>query len=243
MSQRHLDCDAKDVTPLAMLVGDPGRAERAASLLSDAREINSNRGLLAFSGAFKGVRMTVATTMMGAPSAAIVMEELGNLGARVFLRLGSAGGFAHYLGPGDLVLAQAAIRDEGTSRSYLGPNFPAVADFELLSLIRETAAAHAPITMGIVRTHDAYYRDSDAGLLTSLADLGVVAQEMETSCVYAVAQVRRARAAALLVVGGNLLKGNDRSKEGFARGEDLALRIGLEALAAAAALPALPGAR
>ncbi|MCX7027834.1 MAG: nucleoside phosphorylase [Spirochaetes bacterium] len=240
MGQRHLDCESKDIAPVAMIVGDPERATRAALLLDDARLVNSKRGLLVYWGTYKGIAVTIATTMMGAPSAAIVTEELCNLGVRVFLRLGSAGAFSSSLGSGDIIIANAAIRDEGTSRAYLGPNFPAVADPDLLDIVRRTVAGFSPAAMtGIIRTHDAFYRDNSPGELRALVDTGVLAQEMETSCIYIVAQARKVRAVSLLVIGGNIFRESERSLERFEKGEALAIRAGLEALAAAAALPPL----
>lgn len=218
-----------------MLVGDPGRAEFVSSLLSEPRLVNSNRGLLAFTGSYGGARLSVATTGMGAPSAAIVLEELCNLGASIFIRVGSAGGLATGLGSGDIVVATAAVRDEGTSARYLKPTFPAVGDLELTGLVLDEARNEGlRVEAGLVLTHDAFYRGQSADELGSLRDAGVLAREMETSCVFVVSAFRRVRAASILAIGGNLLRPDERSPALFSQAEEKAVLLGLASLARAA---------
>src|SRR5664279_4103188 len=94
MAQFHLKFEAEDLAPHVMLVGNPQRAEQVSKLLQGVRLVNEYRYLLVFTGMYEGVRLSVATTGMGAPSTAIVVEELCNLGARVLVRVGSAGGIA-----------------------------------------------------------------------------------------------------------------------------------------------------
>jgi len=134
MAQFHLKFEAEDLAPHVMLVGNPQRAEQVSKLLQGARLVNDYRYLLVFTGTYEGERLSVATTGMGAPSTAIVVEELCNLGARVLLRVGSAGGIASDVDAGDLVVATGSIRDDGTSPQYLPLSFPAVPDADLLAL-------------------------------------------------------------------------------------------------------------
>jgi DeoD family purine-nucleoside phosphorylase len=231
MGEQHLRCGPADIADVVMLVGDPNRAERVAALFGESRLVNSNRGLLVYTGFYADTRLTVATTAMGGPSAAIVLEELCNLGASIFIRVGSAGGLASQLVAGDIVVATAAVRDEGTSMRYLKPTFPAIGDFDLTGIVVRLAKESRPETLpGIVLTHDAFYRGLSKEALIELREAGVVAREMETACVFVVAAVRRVRAAALLAIGGNLLNPEERSAKNFAEAEQTAIRIGLDAL-------------
>ncbi len=231
MSEFHLKCSSADIAKGVILVGDPHRAERASALLSGARLVNSSRGLLIYTGNYRGVDVTVATTGMGAPAAAIVLEELCNLGASVFIRVGSAGGLAPQLRSGDLVVATAAVREDGTSLSYLRPTFPAVSDVGLLNIVTRCANDIHPGTFsGIVLSHDAFYRRMPDDELEKLRMAGVLAQEMEAGCVFIVAQVRGVSAAALFAIGGNLKRPEERSREAFEKAEGEALEIGLNSL-------------
>jgi DeoD family purine-nucleoside phosphorylase len=231
MSEFHLKCSSADIAKGVILVGDPRRAERASTLLAEPRLVNSSRGLLVYTGNYKGTDVTVATTGMGAPAAAIMLEELCNLGASVFIRVGSAGGLAPQLRSGDLVVATAAVREDGTSLSYLRPTFPAVSDVDLLNIVARCANdVHPGAFSGIVLSHDAFYRRLPDEELEKLRMAGVVAQEMEAGCIFIVAKCRRVRAAALFAIGGNLRRPEERSVEAFEKAEGEALEIGLNAL-------------
>jgi len=234
MGERHLKCSPEDIADAVMLVGDPNRAERVSAMLEEPRLVNSARGLLVYTGKYRNTRVTVATTSMGAPSAAIVMEELCNLGASIFIRVGSAGGLATELTSGDIVVATGAVRDDGTSLAYLKPTFPAISDRLLLDIIiRSAGEIHPGALSGIVISHDAFYRGLPEDELMKLRDCGAVAREMEAGCIFIVAQVRRVRAAALFAIGGNILRPDERSEKAFMKAESEAIRIGLDSLAEA----------
>jgi len=234
MGERHLKCSPEDIAPAVLLVGDPNRAERVSAMLKNPRLVNSSRGLLVYTGEYDGTEVTVATTSMGAPSAAIVMEELCNLGASIFIRAGSAGGLAPQLAAGDIAIATAAIREDGTSACYLRPTFPAISDFDLLGIVLQSAKRIHPASLpGIVNSHDSFYRNFPDDEMIRLRDAGVVAQEMETGCIFIVAQVRRVRAAALFAIGGNLLLPDKRSETAFEEAEIKIIKIGLDSLVAA----------
>jgi DeoD family purine-nucleoside phosphorylase len=235
MSERHIMCSPEDIADVVMLVGDPHRAERVSTMMKAPRLVNSSRGLLIYTGEYKDTKVTVATTSMGAPSAAIVMEELCNLGASIFIRVGSAGGLAEQLASGDIVIATGAVRDDGTSVSYLKPTFPAISDLDLLNIVLESAGSIHPGSLaGIVISHDAFYRGLPESELIKLRDCGAVAREMEAGCIFIVAQVRRVRAAALFAIGGNIFRPNERSEEAFRKAEIEGIQIGLDALVKAA---------
>ena len=120
MSPIHVRAHPGDVAERVLLPGDPGRAEWIAkTFLQNPRRYNDHRGLWGYTGLYKGVPVSVQTTGMGTPSAAIVVEELVRLGARVLVRVGTAGAASSDLAPGELIVAQGAVPLDGTTRQYL----------------------------------------------------------------------------------------------------------------------------
>jgi uridine phosphorylase len=151
-------CRPGDIAEFVFLSGDPARVERIASTWKDAQEVCSVREYRVVTGERDGVRLTAASTGIGAPSAAVLLEELAKLGARTLLRIGNSGGVAPELELGDLVITTGAVRDDGTSRSYVVPEYPAVADWRVVRALAEAAEAsgarwHAGITWSL----DAFY--------------------------------------------------------------------------------------
>lgn len=234
MAQFHLRFEAEDVAPYVMLVGNPQRAEQVSKLLQGARLVNEYRYLLVFTGMYEGERLSVATTGMGAPSTAIVVEELCNLGARVLLRVGSAGGVASDVDAGDLVIATGSIRDDGTSPQYLPLSFPAVPDADLLRVTMEAARDVVPtVKHGVVISGDAFYRNYDKDKMSLMMQSGVKAIEMESGCLFIVGQFRGVRTSALFAVDGSVTKDaiKPKSAEGlFKTAEEQSIRIGLSTL-------------
>jgi DeoD family purine-nucleoside phosphorylase len=192
--------------PLAervMLPGDPGRALLLAqSLLEEPKMFNHNRGLWGYSGtASDGQPLTIQSTGMGGPSAAIVIAELADLGARRLLRVGTCGGLHSSLALGDLVIASEAIALDGTSRALGGGDRPA-ATRDLLLTLKE--AADGRTRTGPVVSTDLFY-DTEDGTEQGWADAGALAVEMETATLFALANRRGLAAGALLLVSDVLL--------------------------------------
>ena len=234
MAEFHLKCEKGDVSEYVMLVGNPQRAERIATMLENAKLVNENRYLYVFTGYFKGERLTIATTGMGAPSTAIVLEELVNLGGKYFIRVGSAGGISPNLNVGDVVIATGSIRDDGTTPYYLKQTFPAVPDFEVLKTIMETGKEIKPdIDYGVVISEDPFYIPYSDREMELFVKANVKAIEMESGCVFIVSQYRGVKAGALFALDGNVtlkqmkVQGHD---DLYKKGEDSAIAIGLESL-------------
>jgi len=234
MAEFHLKCEKGDVSEYVMLVGNPQRAERIVTMLENAKLVNENRYLYVFTGYFKGERLTIATTGMGAPSTAIVLEELVNLGGKYFIRVGSAGGISPRLNVGDVVIATGSVRDDGTTPYYLKQTFPAVPDFEVLKTIMETGKEIKPdIDYGVVISEDPFYIPYSDHEMELFVKANVKAIEMESGCVFIVSQYRGVKAGALFALDGNVtLKqmkapGHD---DLYKKGEDSAIAIGMESL-------------
>jgi uridine phosphorylase len=158
--------DAQPITRLrpgqvpkhVFLCGDPGRLERISKGWEECREICAVREYRVLSGRVGGLAVAAASTGIGAPSTAIMVEELVKLGAHTFLRIGNSGGLAPDLELGDLVVTTGAVRDDGTSRSYVTPEYPAVADHEMVGALLAAARRRgARCRAGITWSLDAFY--------------------------------------------------------------------------------------
>ena len=193
----------RPTAPLAervLLPGDPGRALLLAqSLLAEPKMFNHHRGLWGYTGtATDGEPLTVQSTGMGGPSAAIVISELADLGARRLVRVGTCGALADSLALGDLLIATEAIAGDGTSRA-LGAGKRVEPSLELLSAAQAAAAGDGNVHLGAVATTDLFYDDRGDSERAWVA-AGAVAVEMESATLFALAAKRALRAASILIV-------------------------------------------
>src|ERR671917_2166417 len=158
MPQIHLRAESEDYAPLVLLPGDPNRARRISERFDadSVRPVNNHRGLLGFTGTFRGTPVSVQTTGMGTPSLAIVVEELLRLGAERLIRVGTCGGIAHDLKTGDLIIATASCPVDGTTATYVhGEPYAPAPDFELTRRLVDTATAAAiAVRTGLVASVD-----------------------------------------------------------------------------------------
>lgn len=205
----HLQVSAGELGGYVLLPGDPGRVEPLARRLEEARPVAANREFTTWTGRLGGVMVSVTSTGIGGPSAAIAVEELCSLGAHTLVRVGTCGGMQPGVGVGDLVVAQAAVRDEGTSAQYVPAGWPATAHVAVLDALRGAAAAAGRrFHVGTVQSKDSFYGEMEPGRMPVAAELearwrawiaaGVLASEMECAAVFTVAAVRGVRAGAVL---------------------------------------------
>ncbi len=146
------------VPPHVFLCGDPARVPRIAKGWSGAREVANLREYRIVTGEKEGVALAAASTGIGAPSTAVLVEELAKLGVRTFLRVGNSGGLAPDLALGDLVITSGAVRDDGTSKSYVLPEYPAVAHHDVVAALElEARAQGVRFRTGITWSLDAFY--------------------------------------------------------------------------------------
>lgn len=208
----HVGLERGDVGRYVLLPGDPGRSARIAAYFDDAREVASNREYTTYTGTLLGEKVSVTSTGIGAPSTAIAVEELATIGADTLIRVGTAGATQNYLRSGSLVVAQAAVRDEGTTSHYLPLSYPAVADVAVVDALTRAAqrlgyGAHC----GIVRSTDALFADLSPqtmpiqalwkGLPEHIwAQGNVLCAEMEAAALFVVCSVRGLRAGCILSV-------------------------------------------
>jgi purine-nucleoside phosphorylase len=198
----HLRAEPGDYAPAVLLPGDPLRARRVAEeFLDDARQVNGERGLLGYTGTHEGRPVSVQATGMGAPSAAIVVEELIQLGADRLIRIGTCGGLRPELELGDLVIALSAVPADGTALRYTGGEAHApTAHFGLTH-----GAIHAAKGFGVrphvgaIATSDTFY-DPDPERHRRWASRGVLAVEMEAAVLFTIGAIRGVRTACILTV-------------------------------------------
>ena len=149
---------AGEVGENVFICGDPGRVERISRGWSDLRELCRVREYTIAVGEHRGVSLAAASTGIGAPSTAILIEELAKVGARNLIRVGNSGGLDPGLGLGDLVITTGSVRDDGTSKSYIAPEYPAVASFDVVAALVEAARARgASFSTGLTWSIDAFY--------------------------------------------------------------------------------------
>lgn len=230
MSQIHVRAQPHDVSPYVLLPGDPGRARWIAETYLDSPVLyTEHRGLLGFTGTYRGVRVSVQTTGMGCPSASIVAEELVRLGATHLLRVGTCGAATARLAPADLVIAQAAVPNDGTTRQYLGgaPYAP-TASFELVEAgVAAARDLNLPHHVGLVMTEDAFYASTPEHA-RKWAGYGVLAFEMEASALFLVAAMRGVHAGCLVTVSNDIGDPQLVPDEVLAGGVDAMTRAALE---------------
>jgi len=219
----HLRMKSKDVSPLVVTAGDPARIEQLSRLLREAKLVNSNRGFIAYTGYYKGKRLTIATHGIGGPSAGIVFEELHMLGARVIVRLGTAGGMVRGLGIGDLVVPTGAAHGEGSLRMYVPDGMlPSTPDLSLTtSILQRCKEAHVKHLAGLVFSSDAFYAE-DPSFLDKWTRRGVVAVEMECATLFTLGLIRGFKAASLLVISDSLV---NKAEKTMALADALAAKV------------------
>ncbi|QNP73650.1 purine-nucleoside phosphorylase [Streptomyces roseirectus] len=185
----------------AVVVGDPARAAAVAALLDGAAEVSYHREYRVFSGSWKGVPVVVASHGVGAPGANLLFQELADAGVRTMIRFGTAGAMKPGIADGDLVIAEAAVRDDGVTQQLLPPEYPAFATPEaVLALQRAARETGAPHHRGVVWTRAAFQPGPLP--LFSYGGVGLAAIEMELSALLITASLRGLTAGGVVVVDG-----------------------------------------
>ena len=209
-NQFHIQLKEGDVGEYVLLPGDPKRCKLIAQYLDKAKLVGDNREYTSYTGYLSGTKVSVVSTGIGGPSAAIAMEELANIGATTFIRVGTSGAMQIDVKAGDSIIATGAIRNEGTSREYGPIEFPAVADFEVTSaLIKAADKLGYPKHVGVVHCKDSFYGQNEpenkpvANKLinkwNSYVALGSLCSEMESAALFIVAAYRKVRCGSILL--------------------------------------------
>ena len=239
--QFHINCRAGDVGRYCLLPGDPGRCEKIAQYFDNPVHVMTNREYVTYTGTLLGEQVSVTSTGIGGPSASIAMEELANIGADTFIRVGTCGGIKLEVTSGDIVVATGAVRMEGASREYAPIEFPAVADLEVTNALVAAAGRKGfDFHTGVVQCKDSFYGQHSPERMPVSYELqskweawkrlGVLASEMESAALFTVAAHRGVRCGSAFHVIWN----QERNAAGLdqIRDEDTdsAIRVGIEAV-------------
>lgn len=216
--QPHLLVEEGDLTDIALVPGDPGRVDRIAEHCSDVETVAQNREYKVVNAAYEGRPLTICSTGIGAPSAAIAAEELDQVGVGTVLRVGTCGALQRDIDIGDMIVATGAAKDEGTTKRYEKATVPAVPHHEVLDeLVTVSEARDEPVHIGPIATDDAFYAETEA-YVSQWESAGMLAVEMEAAALFTLARRKGMRAGAICTVDGNLVKG---TQKGETEGEEL----------------------
>jgi DeoD family purine-nucleoside phosphorylase len=223
----HIRAEPGEYAEACLLPGDPLRARYIAeNFLESAEQKNSERGMLGFTGTYRGRPVSVQATGMGCPSAGIVIEELVRLGVKRLLRIGTCGGLQPDLRLGDLIVALSAVPADATATHYVGgePHAPTAA-WELVH-----AAVHAakhlsrPVRVGPIVSSDVFY-DPDPDRARRWQERGILGVEMEAAVLFTLGALRKVQAGCLLTVSDVIVESE------FVRISDADLRAAVDGMA------------
>ena len=227
----HIGAKPGEIAEAVLLPGDPLRAQFVAEKYLDQAVCHSRvRGMLGFTGLYKGRRVSVQGTGMGVPSISIYAHELlADHGARRLIRIGTCGALQEGIKLGDVLLALAAGTDSAVNRlRFGGAEFPAAASFELLYRAYEIARARGlAVRVGTVFTSDTFYAD-DPDSWKLWARYGVLAAEMESAALYTIAAGFGAQALSILTASDSLVTGASATTEERQQGYTAMMEIALE---------------
>jgi DeoD family purine-nucleoside phosphorylase len=204
----HVRANEGDYAEACLLPGDPLRAKYIAETYLDNPVLrNEERAMYGYTGEFEGRPVSVQATGMGCPSAAIVVEELVQLGVKRLLRVGTCGGLQPDLKLGELIVAVSAIAADQTAQHLVDEPHVPTADWELVH-----AAVHAakelgkPVRVGPIVSSDLFY-NPDGGQYQRWSDRGVLAVEMEAAVLFTLGALRKVKAGCLLTVSDVVIEG------------------------------------
>ena len=239
--QYHTGVGPEDIGKYVIVPGDPKRCAKIAEYLEDARLVADVREYTTYTGFLDGVRVSVTSTGIGGPSAAIAIEELSKCGAHTFVRVGTCGGMQEEVLSGDIVIASGAIRMEGTSKEYAPIEFPAVPNFDVLNALRISAKKQDIRShIGVVQCKDSFFGQHEPELMPvgyellnkwdAWVKMGALASEMESAALFIAGSFLRVRVGSCFLVVAN----QERAKKGLDNPQvhdmDLAIKVGIGAV-------------
>ena len=211
----HIQADRGAFAPLVLMPGDPLRAKAIAdACLDDARQVNSVRNMLAFTGSYKGMAVSVMGSGVGIPSIGIYAQELFDYyDVKRIIRVGTCGATMAENQLGDVILAMAASTDSSINRlNFRSMDYAASADFELLNAVYQQAAGQGfKVRVGDIFSTDSFYHP-DPEIIELLQSYSVLALDMESAALYAIAKRNQARALSVLTVSDVIPSGEKMAR-------------------------------
>ncbi|WP_096388925.1 nucleoside phosphorylase [Halopenitus persicus] len=224
-TQYHLEVGPEDVADAVLLPGDPDRIETITDRWTDPVEVARHREYRTVTGRYDDVPISVCSTGIGSPSAAIAVEELARVGVETFIRVGSCGGIQPDVDVGDLVITSGAVRQEGTSEEYVRSDYPAAASHEVIAaLVAAAERLGHEYHVGVTMSADSFYAGQgrpgfegfeaagSADLIDELREANVLNVEMEASAILTLANVYGLRAGAVCSVYADRTTGEFRTE-------------------------------
>ncbi len=239
--QYHIGLKEGDIGEYVILPGDPKRCAKIAAYLDDAKLIADKREFTTYTGFLSGVKISVTSTGIGGPSAAIALEELTKIGGKYFIRVGTCGGMDLDVKSGDLVIATGAIRMEGTTKEYAPVEFPAVANYEIATaLIEASQKLNMPYHVGIVECKDSFYGQHSPDLMpvsyelknkwNAWLKLGCLASEMESAALFVVGSYLKVKVGSIFLVVANQEREQQGMDNPVVHDTDSAIKTAIEAI-------------
>ncbi|MDY2588865.1 MAG: uridine phosphorylase [Agathobacter sp.] len=239
--QYHTGVGPGDVGRYVILPGDPKRCEKIAEYFDNPVLIADSREYVTYTGTIEGEKVSVTSTGIGGPSAAIAIDELSKCGADTFIRVGTCGGMQEEVLGGDVVIATGAVRMEGTSREFAPIEYPAVADFGVTSALIEGAKKIGVRNhTGVVQCKDSFFGQHEPEIMPVSYELedkwqawirmGCLASEMESAALFIAGGFLRVRVGTCLLVVAN----QERAKKGLPNDQvhdtSMAIKTAIEAI-------------
>ena len=208
---KHLPIKFGEVARYVIVPGDPNRVPVIAESLENVINQGQNREFNAYKGTHNGIEVSVVSTGIGCPSTAIAVEELSYVGAEVFIRIGTSCSVDKSAKKGDIFIATAAVRDDGTSKQYIPIEFPAIASHNVVSsLIKASKDLNIDSKVGICQSKDSFFGETEPDRMPvapyldfkwkSWQEGGVGASEMEAATLFTLSQIKRIEAGAILAI-------------------------------------------
>ncbi len=208
----HLQIEPGQIGEFIIMPDDPGRCHLIAEHFENPQLIAQSREYITYTGKYKGLMVSVTSTGMGCPSAAIALEELIMSGAKYLVRLGTTGALQKNIDLGDIIIPTSAVRLEGTSVEYIPIEFPAIADMDLVeALVKVTHLKNLKSHIGIIMSHDAFYKGSvfaDPNFLKReqiWIDSNILSVENESSALFTIGYLRKVKVGTILAAVSNHL--------------------------------------
>lgn len=239
--QYHIGLKAGDVGKYVILPGDPKRCKKIAEYFDNAELIADRREFVTYTGFLNGEKVSVTSTGIGGPSSAIAMEELVNVGADTFIRVGTCGGMEVNVKGGDVVIATGAIRMEGTSKEYAPIEFPAVSDLDITNaLVTAAKNLNFEYHTGVVECKDSFYGQHSPDRMPVSYELmnkweawkrlGCLASEMESAALFIVASTLKVKAGSVFLTVANQEREKQNLENPVVHDTDTAIKTAIEAL-------------
>ena len=213
-TQPHLSVESGDCHDLAIIPGDPGRVDRIADQCTNVEQLAENREYKLVNASYDGRPLTICSTGIGCPSAAIAIEELNAVGVETVIRCGTTGALQSDIEIGDMVVATGAAKEDGTTKRYESGVYPAVPDYDVLGGLVDAAEANdEDVHVGPIVSDDAFYAETDE-YVDDWAAANLLAIEMEAAAIFSLARRKEMGAGAICTVDGNLVEGTQKGADG-----------------------------